>query len=165
METFDLTASQEDYLETIKLLVEETEHGHAHTSDIARRLKVKMPSVTNALGVLRKRGLIHYDTNKPVTLTPRGDREAARVLRRHRALSRFLREILLLDEDWASRTACRVEHVIDDRLLGRLEALTNAFTGAARHAVARNRLVAAYAAADAAWASDAQAPADQEEEV
>ena len=50
-ETFRLTASLEDYLEAIKAAIDETAHGHAHTSDIARRLQVKMPSVTNALGV------------------------------------------------------------------------------------------------------------------
>ena len=53
-EAIQLSASLEDYLETIAALIEE--HGHAHTSDIAERMKVKMPSVTYALGTLSRGG-------------------------------------------------------------------------------------------------------------
>ena len=144
-----LTASQEDYLEAIKKLMDETAHGHAHTSDIARRLQVKMPSVTNALGVLREHGLIHYDTNKPVTLTEKGEREALRVIRRHLVLTRFLREILRLDDEAASQTACRVEHVIDDRLVSRLAVLTDALTAPGRCHALRKALRRHYDALDA----------------
>lgn len=144
-----LTASQEDYLEAIKESIDETAHGHAHTSDIARRLNVKMPSVTNALGVLREFGLIHYDTNKPVTLTERGEREALRVIRRHLVLTRFLREVIRLGDEAASQTACRVEHVIDDCLVARLAVLTDALTAPGRCHALRKTLRNRYAALDA----------------
>ena len=42
-----MSSNMEDYLETIALLIDE--HGHAHARDVARRLNVKMPSVTCAL--------------------------------------------------------------------------------------------------------------------
>jgi DtxR family Mn-dependent transcriptional regulator len=125
---FELTASLEDYLEAIKELIDADAHGHAHTSEIARRLGVKMPSVTNALGVLCKNGYIHYDASYPVTLTKRGAQAAARVMRRHAVLKSFLTDILLLEEEAASATACRVEHVIDDQLIDRLEAVNAALT-------------------------------------
>ena len=143
--TFRLTASLEDYLEAIKEAIDETAHGHAHTSDIARRLRVKMPSVTNALGVLREHGYINYDTNRPVTLTERGEREALRIIRRHLALGRFLRDVLLLPEEEASTTACRVEHVIDDRLLARLTVLTDSLTAPHRCRALRKQLRDRYA--------------------
>ena len=143
--TFRLTASLEDYLEAIKEAIDETAHGHAHTSDIARRLRVKMPSVTNALGVLREHGYINYDTNRPVTLTELGEREALRIIRRHLALGRFLRDVLLLPEEEASTTACRVEHVIDDRLLARLAVLTDSLTAPHRCRALRKRLRDRYA--------------------
>lgn len=148
-ETFRLTASLEDYLEAIKAAIDETAHGHAHTSDIARRLQVKMPSVTNALGVLREHGFVNYDTNKPVTLTERGEREALRIIRRHLVLNRFLREVLLLPDKEASDTACRVEHVIDDCLLSRLAVLTNALTDPHQCRPLRKALRADFAAIDA----------------
>lgn len=125
---FELTASLEDYLEAIKALIDADEHGHAHTSEIARRLGVKMPSVTNALGILCKNGYIHYDASYPVTLTKRGVQAAERVMRRHAVLKAFLEEVLLLEESEASATACRMEHVIDDRLIDRLDAVNAAIT-------------------------------------
>ncbi len=142
---FELTASLEDYLEAIKELIEADGHGHAHTSDIAKKLRVKMPSVTNALGVLRRHGYIHYDTSHPVTLTEQGDREATRVMRRHQVLSTFLQDVLHLDRTAASATACRIEHVIDERLLARLAVLTEELTGTRRCAPLRRRLADAFA--------------------
>ena len=127
---FTLTASLEDYLEAIKELMVLNEHGHAHTSDIAKRLNVKMPSVTNALWVLSRNGYINYDTNYPVTLTEAGEAAADRVIRRHRALAHFFHKVLLLDEKLSSETACRVEHVINEEVRIRLERLSNALLSA-----------------------------------
>ncbi len=141
---FELTASLEDYLEAIQALVEA--HGHAHTSDIAKLLKVKMPSVTNALGILRQHGYLHYDTNYPVTLTEQGQCAASRITHRHHTILRFLRDILLVPQAHASETACRIEHVIDEELIARLEVLTREITARGRfHTVQRRRLAAAYA--------------------
>lgn len=125
---FKLTASLEDYLETIKMLIDEDPHGHAHTSYIAKRLNVKMPSVTNALGVLHRNGYIHYDTNYPVTLTPLGEQTAKRILRKHHILSNFLEDILHFDNKEASELACKMEHVISDNFIQRLELLSSAIT-------------------------------------
>ncbi len=139
---FELTASLEDYLEAIGGLVEA--HGHAHTTDIAKRLKVSMPSVSNALAVLSRHGYIYYDTNYPVTLTASGEQEAARVTRRHRVLMEFLRDVLQLDAESASATACRMEHVTDERLIGRLEVLKETLLGERPIRGLRQRLTEAY---------------------
>lgn len=137
---FELTASLEDYLEAIKELIDADEHGHAHTSEIARRLKVKMPSVTNALGVLRRHGYLNYDSNYPVTLTEMGAAAAERIISRHRVLTAFLQDVLQLPAEVASATACRVEHVIDDQLIVRLNALSAVFADEDCSAVMRQRL-------------------------
>jgi DtxR family Mn-dependent transcriptional regulator len=137
---FELTASLEDYLEAIKELIDADGHGHAHTSEIARRLKVKMPSVTNALGVLRRHGYLNYDSNYPVTLTEKGVAAAERVIGRHRVLKAFLQEVLQLPAEAASATACRVEHVIDDQLIVRLNALNAVFADETCSAAIRQRL-------------------------
>ncbi len=143
---FVLTASLEDYLEAIQVLVEA--HGHAHTTDIAKRLKVSMPSVSNALAVLARHELIHYDSNYPVTLTEVGLREAERVMRRHRVLREFLRDVLQLDAESANETACRMEHVTDEQLIGRLEILTNTLLGKRPIRGLRQRLTEAYRGAE-----------------
>lgn len=50
----DISSSLEDYLEAIAEIIER--NGHAHTKDIADRLGVKMPSVTNARRRFRRAG-------------------------------------------------------------------------------------------------------------
>ncbi|MGN0890056.1 MAG: metal-dependent transcriptional regulator [Candidatus Spyradenecus sp.] len=124
---FALTASLEDYLEAIKEIIDGSADAHAHTSEIAKRLNVAKPSVTYALGILRDQGFLNYNTSRPVTLTALGEAEASRVIRRHRVLTVFLRDVLRLDEGPAGQTACRIEHVIDEQVLARLEVLNQAF--------------------------------------
>ena len=119
-ETLNLTSSQEDYLEAIAELSEA--HLHAHCKDIADRLKVAVPSVTSALKVLSEKGLINYTSYQPITLTPPGEKLAAAIRERHRALKRFFIEILGVPEAEADETACRIEHVISPEVTGRMQA-------------------------------------------
>lgn len=119
-----VSASLEDYLEAIAELIRC--HGHAHTKDIAAKLCVKMPSVTNALGVLSKSGHIIYRPNLPVQLTATGKVLAERVTRRHRILQDFLQYVLELPCEEAGKAACKIEHVIDEELINRFLVLSEA---------------------------------------
>ncbi len=119
-----VSASLEDYLEAIAELIRC--HGHAHTKEIASRLNVKMPSVTNALGVLSKSGHIVYQPNQPVQLTASGRLLAEKVIRRHHILQDFLQHVLELPGEEAGKTACKIEHVIDEKLIDRFLVLSEA---------------------------------------
>lgn len=124
---FTLTASLEDYLEAIKTLIDS--HGHAHTNAIAHLLNVKMPSVTNAVGILRDNGYVIYAQNNPITLTKLGEKTAARIKQRHAVLSAFLHDALHVPEQDAEKMACGIEHVINDELLAKLQLVTEALSG------------------------------------
>jgi len=117
-----LSASLEDYLEEILWLVEQDDAAHAHVKDIAKRLSVKMPSVTGALRALAERKLVNYQPYGTVRLTKRGRKAAENVRRRHRIFSTFFVEVLGVDAKTAEETACRMEHVVDDTVLERLSA-------------------------------------------
>ena len=119
--TRKLTASQEDYLEAILALTADRQA--ARVRDIARRLGVAMPSVTRALKGLARRRLVHYAPYEQVTLTDRGRTLAEGVRGQHRILVRFLTEVLGLDARTANANACRMEHAVDDRVLGQLQRL------------------------------------------
>ena len=119
-----ISGSLEDYLEAIAEILEEDEH--AHTKDIARKLAVSMPSVTNALQSLAARGLITYRSHAPVRLTTSGSSKAAVIRRRHDALRRFLAGLLKIDPDEANAAACRIEHVIGEPITDRMTALIEA---------------------------------------
>lgn len=113
-----LSASMEDYLEAILLLVRQKRV--ARVRDIANRIGVAMPSVTAALKSLSKSGLVNYDPYQAVTLTRPGHEYAERVSGRHIALRRFLTGVLGMDSESADANACRMEHAVDDALLERL---------------------------------------------
>jgi DtxR family Mn-dependent transcriptional regulator len=104
----DLSAKMEDYLETIALLAKETRV--VRVKDIAKALKVKMPSVTSALQKLGERGLIVYEKYGYVDLTEEGRQIAEKVYSRHSCLSDFFHEVLRIDRKKADEEACRVEH-------------------------------------------------------
>ena len=115
--TLRLSESLEDYLEAISELIEV--NGHAHTKEIAEKLNVKMPSVTAALRQLDKMGCIAYNTHYPVQLTSVGKEIADQVVRRHRILKKFFGDILGLNPEKASETACRLEHAVDEETIER----------------------------------------------
>ncbi|MFW6161376.1 MAG: metal-dependent transcriptional regulator [Planctomycetota bacterium] len=115
-----LSASLEDYLEAIFLLVRDQRV--ARVKDIAERLGVQMPSVTCALRGLCERGLVEHDPYSYATLTPRGERIARELFHRHQVLTAFLSDYLGLEPQTAERNACQLEHAIEPVVLERLVA-------------------------------------------
>ena len=113
-----LSASLEDYLETIFLVVQKKQAARA--KDIAEQLKVKASSVTSALRLLSEKGLINYAPYDIITLTQEGEQLARDVLKRHRALYDFFKNVLGVDEEEAEIGACKLEHAISPAILHRL---------------------------------------------
>ena len=119
-----LSASLEDYLEAIAEL--SAAEGHAHTKEIADKLGVKMPSVTEALKQLTDMGCIIYHTHQPVVLTESGKSVANEIILRHKVLKRFFTEILGLSPAKAADTACHLEHVVDVDTISRFVLFSDA---------------------------------------
>jgi len=116
--TGPLSATQEDYLETIFKLV--AERRVARAGAIAEALSVHKSTVTSALRGLAGRGLINYSPYALITLTPAGERLAREIRRRHQVIRRFLEEVLMVEPEVAEANACRMEHVLDGAVLERL---------------------------------------------
>ena len=113
----EITASMEDYLETIFQIIREKSAVRA--KDIAKRMKVGRSSVTGALHALADRELINYAPYDVITLTDRGQRVAEDVVRRHEVLRDFFVKVLAVDVEEADSTACRMEHAISETVLER----------------------------------------------
>jgi DtxR family Mn-dependent transcriptional regulator len=114
----ELSESLEDYLEVILQL--EQSQKVARAKDIAARMEVQRGSVTSALKNLKEKKLINYEPYSFITLTPKGKKFAKEITHRHTVLRDFLLMILQLDEETAEATACRMEHVIDNKSLEKL---------------------------------------------
>ncbi|MGB9498902.1 MAG: metal-dependent transcriptional regulator [Dissulfuribacterales bacterium] len=119
MTTKNLTSNMEDYLEAIMTLQEEQKV--ARVRDIARQLKVKMPSVTGAVRNLAEKGLVNYERYSFVTLTEKGRKIAKEIISRHQLLYDFLTRVLLVDMEIAELDACRIEHAISPQTATKLK--------------------------------------------
>ncbi|MBR6057875.1 MAG: metal-dependent transcriptional regulator [Lentisphaeria bacterium] len=126
MEKTELSSNLEDYLEAIAELVEM--EGHAHTKDLADKLHITMPSVTNALQTLGARNLVDYQPHSPVTLTAAGAQRAAIIRNRHLAMRIFFSKVLKLEPDEADEAACKIEHIIGEKVFSRFVCLAQAIT-------------------------------------
>jgi DtxR family transcriptional regulator, Mn-dependent transcriptional regulator len=113
-----LSSAMEDYLEAIYHL--EQERRIARVRDIAKKLGVKMSSVSSALRSLGSRGLIRYDPHQFITLTDRGIQKAREIVRKHEVLHRFLVRVLQIDPAVAEDNACRIEHYLDPEVIDKL---------------------------------------------
>lgn len=113
-----LSASLENYLEAIYLLIEQNKV--ARSKDIAKKLEINRSSVTGGLQSLRDRGLINYEPYEFITLTEEGRKIAANVVLRHNTLKEFFIDVLSIEEEEADETACRMEHGISKNIANRL---------------------------------------------
>ncbi len=114
-----LTETAEDYLEQIYLL--SLRMSTVKTSDIARELGVKTPSVISALKLLKNRGLVHYERYGDVTLSERGLERALSIYERHKTIYRFLNFVLGVDDSIASEDACGMEHSVSPQTLAAIK--------------------------------------------
>jgi DtxR family transcriptional regulator, Mn-dependent transcriptional regulator len=118
-----LSASQEDYLEAILNVADAS--GVARSTDIAISLGVAKPSVTGALKLLAKRGLVNYEPYGCVTLTQKGVSQAGRVAQRHEIIKSFFVDVLGVDGAIAQKAACKAEHLLGQVIISRMRDFTN----------------------------------------
>lgn len=107
-----MSESVEEYLEAIYSFNEKGET--AKNTDLAEKLRVSPPSVTQMIKKLADEGLVTYEPYRGVALTGKGTAHAQRVVRKHRLLERFLYDFLRLSKDKVHEEACRLEHSISD---------------------------------------------------
>jgi DtxR family Mn-dependent transcriptional regulator len=113
-----LSASLEDYLETIAHIVEEKKVARA--KEIAANLNVSRSSVTEALRSLAKKGLIHDAPYEVITMTAQGEIVSADIILRHKALQDFFIKVLAVDPQIADEGACKVEHAAPREIIDRM---------------------------------------------
>jgi Mn-dependent DtxR family transcriptional regulator len=102
--------SGENYLETILILKER--NGTVRSIDIANELGYAKPSVSRAVKLLVKKGLIVMEHSGELILTEKGLEMANSIYERHKIISEFFVDILGVDRKNADIDACRIEHVI-----------------------------------------------------
>ena len=110
-----ITPAMEDYLEAIYNLAKEKRI--VRVRDIAKRLGVKMPTVTNMLKTLSDKGMIDYEKYEYLELTGKGSDVGSEIDKRHQILRSFLSDILKIEFNQADEDACKMEHAVSPNTL------------------------------------------------
>lgn len=120
-----LQESGEMYLETIYILSKK--NNAVRAIDVGEYMGFTKPSVSRAIGLLKKGGYVAADADGHLSLTQAGTEIAGKIYERHRLLTDYLMR-LGVDEATAAEDACKMEHDISDQ----------SFEAIKRHAAQRN---------------------------
>jgi len=112
------TRSQEDYLKALYHL--RGDHRPVPTRELAQRLGISSPSVSEMVVRLSAQGLVEHDRYRGQQLTREGRKVALELVRHHRLLEMFLVEVLGYSWDEVHDEAERLEHVISERMEARI---------------------------------------------
>lgn len=115
------SSTVEDYIKQIYMVADQTGQSEVSMGRVAEALDVVPGTATTMVKALSEAGLVLYAPRVGVALTRQGRVLALHVLRRHRLIEQFLVEVL--DFDWSEvhEEAERMEHVVSDLLLERID--------------------------------------------
>ena len=103
--------SGEMYIENIYVLTKQSDK--VRSIDVCERMGYSKPSVSRAIGILKRNGYIEVDPSGYITLTESGTSVAERIYERHTILTEFLVSIGV-PHDVAVLDACKMEHILSD---------------------------------------------------
>lgn len=101
--------TEENYLKALFHLA--GENGEVNVKDLSQVLEIKMPTVTSMMKKFAAKGLVHYESYRPLSLTAKGKKEAGLVIRKHRLTEMFLVEKMGFGWEEVHEIAEQVEHV------------------------------------------------------
>lgn len=116
--------SVEDYLKAIYKL-ENEEEGGVSNSRLASEMEVSNASVTNMVKRLSDRGLVDYTSYYGSRLTAPGRKIALEIIRHHRLLELYLKEMLGYSWDEVHDEAEKLEHHISEQFGDKIAEMLN----------------------------------------
>jgi DtxR family transcriptional regulator, Mn-dependent transcriptional regulator len=118
--------SVEDYLKAIyKLQTEKEDNSGVSTSQLAKKMDVANASVTNMLKRLSEMGLVNYESYYGTSLTESGKKIALEMIRHHRLLELYLKEMLGYSWDEVHEEAEKLEHHISEQFEDKIAEMLN----------------------------------------
>ena len=128
-----LTASKQDYLEAI-LSLSQGGDGGVRSVDVAAMLGFSRASVSRAISLLKADGFLLQEPYGTITLTEKGLRPALTVRNRHNLLKYYLIHLVEVDEETAEQDACKMEHIVSEETLNRIEQIASQHMHTYHHA-------------------------------
>ncbi len=115
------TQAEENYLKSLYLLADQK--GEVSISELSNLLTVSLPTANSMVKNFKKQGLVNYEKYKPISLTEKGRKEAALILRKHRLTEMYL--VTKMDFGWEAvhEIAEQLEHIQSPVLFDRMDEL------------------------------------------
>lgn len=101
--------TEENYLKAIFNISEG--NGSAGINELSQSLFVKMPTATGMVKKLAEKGLVIYESYRPLRLTETGKKAAALIIRKHRLTEMFLVEKMNFGWEEVHEIAEQIEHI------------------------------------------------------
>lgn len=115
------TPTEENYLKALFNLG--NSKGEVGVNELSQHLEIKMPTVNSMMKRLAEKGLIHYETYKPIRLTGKGQKEAAIIIRKHRLTEMYLVDKMGFTWDQVHDIAEQVEHIQSPMFFSKMDEL------------------------------------------
>lgn len=112
---------EENYLKALYNLSDEK--GEVSTLALSQSLDIKMPTVNSMMKKFLKKGLVYYQSYKPLKLTEKGKKEAALILRKHRLTEMYLVEKMGFSWEDVHEVAEQIEHIHSEKFFNKMDEL------------------------------------------
>lgn len=111
--------TEENYIKSIYSL--SLTAGEVGVSELARKLNVKLPTVTSMIKKLATKKFVSYEKYQGIKLTEKGKKEALSIIRKHRLTEAFLVQIMGLGWEEVHDIAEQLEHIESERFFDRID--------------------------------------------
>jgi DtxR family Mn-dependent transcriptional regulator len=113
------TTVKENYLKALYFLDEQD--SRINLTELSQHLGVSKPTANNMIKRLEELGWVNYQRYKPVSLTEKGRKAAALIIRKHRLTEMFLHRIMGFGWEEVHEIAEQMEHIQSDKLFARMD--------------------------------------------
>lgn len=114
-----ISHTEENYLKALFAIT--WQKGSASVNEISKHLDIKMPTVNSMMKRLAEKGLVKYESYKPLRLTEAGKKQAALIIRKHRLTEMYLVE--KMGFGWADVHAIaeQIEHIQSEAFFQKMD--------------------------------------------
>ncbi|HTO16609.1 MAG TPA: metal-dependent transcriptional regulator [Edaphocola sp.] len=116
-----LSQTEENYLKVLYNLI--SFRGEASVNEISKQLDIKMPTVNSMMKRLSEKGLVLYESYKPLKLTNEGKKIAALIIRKHRLTEMYLVEKMGFGWEKVHEIAEQIEHIQSEAFFAKMDEL------------------------------------------
>lgn len=99
--------------------------GDVNVKELSQHLEIKMPTVNSMMKKLAEKGLVHYESYKPLRLTEIGVLKAALIVRKHRLTEMFLVDKMGIGWEHVHEIAEQIEHINSELFFDKMDELLN----------------------------------------